>query len=145
MANRRTQIVNQIVNLLKTNLTGNSPYVTNIFDNAKNRQIFWDEVSDYPMLCVYSGAEVREYLPGDFQWAFLTVTIRYYVQDEDAKERLEELTDDIETVLANNNTLTLNNTDLCTDIRISSITDDEGLLNPLGVGEMILDIRYPID
>lgn len=143
--NRRTQITNQIVSLLKTNLTGESPYITNVFDNVLGKQIFWDEVADYPFICVYAGSETREYLPGDFKWAFLTVNIRIYVQDEESKERLEEAFEDIETVLDNNNTLTLSGTDLCTDIRLLSLADDEGLLSPLGVGEMTLEIRYPID
>jgi hypothetical protein len=142
--NRRQQIINEITNLLNTNLTGVSPYTTNIFDNAKNKQIFWDEVNDYPTICVYSGGETREYLPGDFKWSFLTVNIRIYVQHEESKERLEETFEDIEFVLDNNNTLTLNGDDLCTDIRILSISDDEGLLNPLGVGEMTLEVRYGV-
>lgn len=142
MANRRQQIVEQLVSLLKTNLNGNSPYTTNVFDNVKSKQIFWDDVNDYPSICVYSGTETREYLPGDFKWSFLTVNIRIYVEDEDSKDRLEDAFEDIETVLDNNNTLTIQGNDLCTDIRILSISDDEGLLNPLGVGEITLEIRY---
>ncbi len=144
MANQRMQIVDTIVDLLKTNLDGNTPYTSNIFDNVENRQKFWDEVESYPAICVYAGGEVREYLPNDFKWSFLTVNIRIYVEDEEAKLRLEEFFDDIETVLDNNNTLNVGGNDLCTDIRILSITDDEGLLHPLGVGEMTLEIRYGI-
>jgi hypothetical protein len=144
MANRRTQIVDELVRLFKVRLDGESPYITNLFENVKNRQVFWDEISDYPYVCVYAGSEVREYLPGDFKWAFLTVNIRIYVQDEDAKYRIEEIFDDIETVLDDNNTLTVNGTDLCTDIRILSLADDEGVLSPLGVGEITLEVRYGI-
>jgi len=142
MANRRQQIVTQLVNLLKTNLNGNTPYETNLFDNVFSKQIFWDEVGDYPTVCVYSGAESREYLPNDFKWSFLTVNIRIYVNDEDSKDKIEQIFDDIETVLDENNTLTLEGNDLCTDIRILSLADDEGLLAPLGVGEMTLEVRY---
>jgi len=92
----------------------------------------------------YAGSEVREYLPGGFKWAFLTVNIRVYVQDEDAKYRIEEIFDDIETVIDDNNTLTLEGNDLCTDIRILSLTDDEGVLSPLGVGEITLEVRYGV-
>lgn len=94
---------------------------------------------------MYHGGEVREYLPGNFKWSFLTVNIRIYVSDEFARERLEEIFDDIEVVLDSNNTLTLQGNDLCTDIRILSITDDEGVLNPIGVGEMTLEVRYGIE
>lgn len=144
MANKRTQIVDAIVDLLKENLTGDSPYITNVFQNVKNRQIFWDDVNDYPSICVYSGAETREYLPGDFKWAFLTVNIMIFVNDEDSKARLEEIFDDIEAILDNNNDLTVEGNDLSTDIRILSLSDDEGLLNPLGVGEITLETRYEV-
>jgi len=144
VANRRSEIVSAFVELFKTNLTGNSPYTTNVFDNVKDRQIFWDEVTDYPHICVYSGTEVREYLPNDFKWSFLTVNIRVFVDDEDATDRLEEIFEDIEMILDNNNTLNINGNDLCTDIRILSLSHDEGLLNPLGVGEITLEVRYGV-
>jgi hypothetical protein len=143
--NKRIQIANQIVSLLKTNLDGVSPFVANVYENVHNRQIFWDEVNDYPLICVYPGGETREYLPGNLKWAFLTINIRFYVNDEEAKERLEEIFDDIETVIDDNNTLTLQGNDLCTDIRLLSLADDEGLLNPLGAGEMTLEVRYGLE
>jgi argonaute-like protein implicated in RNA metabolism and viral defense len=144
VANKRTQIVNEIVRLLQVNLDGTSPVITNVYDNVKARQIFWDEVSDYPTICVYPAGEIREYLPGDFKWAFLTVNIRIYVNDEQAKDRLEEIFDDIEYVLDNNNDLVVDGNDLSTDIRILSLSDDEGLLNPIGVGEITLEVRYEV-
>lgn len=142
--NKRTQIILAIVDLIKTNLTGVSPYVSNLYENVKAKQIFWDEITDYPMLCVYAGGETREYLPGNFRWAFLTVNIRIYVNDEDAKDRLEEIFDDIEALIDANNNLTYNGNDLSTDVRILSLADDEGLLNPLGVGEITLEVRYEV-
>lgn len=144
MANKRRQITMAIANLIKDNLDGNSPYVSNVFDNVKDKQVFWDEVTDYPYICVYSGTETREYQASDFKWSFLTVTIRIYVQDEEAENRLEEIFDDIELLLDNNNDLTVNGNDLSTDIRILSLSHDEGLLNPLGVGEIILEVRYEV-
>lgn len=144
MANKRQQIVESLVDLFKTNLTGESPYITNVFENVKSKQIFWDDVADYPSMCIYSGGESREYLPGGFKWAFLTVNMRVYVNDEDAKDRIEEIFQDIELILDNNNSLTVNGNDLSTDVRILSLSDDEGLLNPLGVGEVILEIRYEV-
>lgn len=144
MANNRTKIVEAIVALFKTNLNGDSPYVSNVFDNVKAKQVFWDEINDYPAICVYSGGESREYLPGGFKWAFLNVNIRIYVNDEDAKDRIEEIFEDIELILDNNNELTLNGNDLSCDVRILSLSDDEGVLNPLGVGEITLEVRYEV-
>ena len=144
MANTRQQIVEEIARLLADNLNGESPYITNVFENVESKQVFWDEVNDYPSICVYTGPETREYLPGNFKWAYLTVNIRVYVDDEDAKGRLEEAFDDIEAVIDGNNYLTVDGNDLSTDIRLLSITDDEGLLNPLGVGEITLEVRYEV-
>lgn len=144
MANRRNQIIEEFVRLFKNNLNGNSPYITRSYDNVFPRLIFWDEVNDYPTICIYAGSETREYLPGDFKWAFLSVNIRFYVDGEDAKEQIENLFVDIETLLDANNTITINNFELCTDIRILSISDDEGLLSPKGVGEMVLEVRYEV-
>jgi hypothetical protein len=144
VANTRTQIISALVELFKDNLDGTSPYITNVFDNVKGKQIFWDEVTDFPSVCIFAGQETREYLPGDFKWAFLTVNIRVYVQDEEAKDRIEEIFDDIEVILDSNNDLTVNGNDLSTDLRILSLSDDEGLLNPLGVGEITLEVRYEV-
>lgn len=144
MANKRTQIVQTIADLISVNLDGTSPYITNMYNNVSDKQIFWDEVTDYPYICVYGGPETREYQSSAFKWAFLTVNIRIYVQDENAKDRIEEIFDDIEMLLDNNNDLTVNGNDLSTDIRILSLSDDEGLLNPLGVGEVILEVRYEV-
>ena len=144
MANKRQQIISALVELFKINLTGNSPYTTNLFENIKGKQIFWDEVNDYPSVCIYAGGEAREYLPGNFKWAFLTVNIRIYVDDENAHDRLEEIFEDIEVILDSNNDLTVNGNDLSTDIRILSFNDDEGLFNPLGVGEITLEVRYEV-
>jgi len=144
VANTRQQIVSALVDLFKTNLNGNSPYTTNIFENAYNKQIFWDEVEDYPTICVYSGTETREYQPGGFKWAFLSVNIRIYVNEEDAKSKIEEVFDDIESLIDDNNNLTVDGNDLSTEIRILSLSDDEGLLSPLGVGEIDLEVRYVV-
>jgi len=144
VANKRQQIIMALVNLFKDNLTGNSPYITNVFENVKGKQVFWDEIDDYPSICIYASGEIREYLPGNFKWAFLTVNIMIYINDENAHDRLEEVFDDIEAILDNNNDLTVNGNDLSTDIRILSLSDDEGLLNPLGVGEITLEVRYEV-
>jgi hypothetical protein len=144
MANKRNQISTQIANLLRENLDGQSPFVSNLYDNVKDKQVFWDDITDYPTVCVYPGSETREYHPGDFKWAFVLINVRIYVQDENAKERLEEIFNDIETVMDSNSYLTVDGNPLCVDIRLQSITDDEGILHPQGVGEMTFEVRYEV-
>lgn len=143
-SNRRSRIITAIVELLKTNLTGQSPYETNLYGNVFGKQIFWDEVTDYPTVCVYSGPETREYQASDFKWGFLTVYMRIYVNDEDSKNILEIAFEDIENLIEDNNNLLYETIDLSTDIRLLSISDDEGLLNPLGVGELTFEVRYEV-
>ncbi len=144
MANKRQQIVDGFVSLFTDNFDGTSPYTTNLFSNVIGKQVFWDEVNDYPTVCVYAGTETREYLPGGFKWGFLIIDIRIYVNDENSKDRIEEIFEDMESILDDNNTLTVSGNDLCTDIRILSLTDDQGMLSPLGVGEITLEVRYEV-
>lgn len=144
MANRRRQIIRQLVQLFKDNLTGESPYITNLYENVKGNQVFWDEVNDYPTVCIYAGGETREYLPGDFKWSFLNINIRIYIEDENSEDRLEEIFEDIEYLLDNNNNLEVDGNDLSTDIRILSLSHDEGVFKPLGVGEIVLEVRYEV-
>lgn len=144
MANKRKQIVDGLVDLFTDNFDGTTPYITNLFSNVKSKQVFWDEINDYPTVCVYAGPETREYLPGGFKWGFLTIDIRIYVKDENSKDRIEEIFEDMESIIDDNNTLTVSGNDLCTDIRILSLTDDQGLLSPLGVGEITLEVRYEV-
>ena len=59
---------------------------------------------------------------------------------------IEELLEDVETVIEENSQLTYkdrNNADQHThQITVVSIDTDEGVLEPLGVGEMLIEVRY---
>jgi hypothetical protein len=142
---RRTSIVKALTEKLK-GINGSAPYKSNLFDNAYAKLKFWDECVDFPTLFITPGSETREYLPGDFRWGFLGVCIKVYVKGEDAQEQLENLLEDIEVCVDANRVLvydTDNNYET-TEILITSITTDEGLLAPYGVGEINLHVRYPI-
>ena len=94
------------------------------------------------------GNEQREYLPGDFKWGFLNISVKVYVRSEDeSQEQLEALLADIETFVDANRVLKYNVDDPSletTEILIQSITTDEGLLAPYGVGEINLEVRYAL-
>jgi|19_taG_2_1085344.scaffolds.fasta_scaffold00206_10 hypothetical protein len=140
MATQRQNIVAQIVTELK-DIDGVSPYIgPDLVDHVYPTSIFWDEVDNFPTISVTSGTETREYLSGGFKWGFLTINIQIYVKSNTPKDDLENIFSDIESVLDANNNLG----GLCTDIRILSLNDDEGLLHPLGVGEMTLQVQYSI-
>ena len=54
--------------------------------------------------------------------------------------------EDVETVVEDNSRLTYtdkaNNVHYTQQITVVSITTDEGVLEPLGVGEMLVEVRY---
>ena len=146
MRTRRTKILTALVDLIKQ-INGNSPYDSNLYNQVHEKLIFWDEVNEYPTVCLNAGTETREYQTASVNWGFLEITIRIYVKsEENSQTELENIFGDIEHLLYSNNNLRFgdNDEEVCTDIRIISISDDEGLLAPLGVGEMVLEIQYPI-
>ena len=143
---RRTSIVKSIAEKLKI-IEGISPYKTNLFSNSFAKLKFWDEVNDFPAVYVVAGSESREYHPAGFAWGFLNISLKVYCKGEESQTTLEELLEDIELVL--DNTLGVivydsTNNYGTSEISITSITTDEGLLAPYAVGEMNLLIRYQI-
>ena len=142
---KRLGIVSALAEKLKE-IDGNGEFNTDIYGNVHPRLKFWDEVSQFPALHLNAGSETRDYQAAGYKDRFLSVTIRVYVQAEDSVEALEELLEDIETVIETNSRLEYkdrrgvsHNTH---QISIISIDTDEGVLEPLGVGEILLEVRY---
>jgi hypothetical protein len=77
---------------------------------------------------------------------FLSITLRCYVNTEDAADALDELMEDVETVIEDNSALSYTDkrgvSQKTQQITIVSIDTDEGVLEPLGVGEMLIEVRY---
>ena len=107
---------------------------------------FWDEVEEFPAIHLNAGSETREYQGGGYKDRFLNVTVRCYVNEEDAVSALDELLEDVETVLEENSRLKYNDRNgleqFTQQITIVSIDTDEGVLDPLGVGEILIEVRY---
>jgi hypothetical protein len=142
---KRTSILKALIEKFKL-IDGNAPYNINIFNNAYPIIKFWDEVNDFP--CVYgsTGSETRDYLPGNFTWAYLGISLKIYCKGENAQQQLELLLEDIETVVNANRELVYDavNNHETTEILVVSITTDEGLLAPYAVGELNLQVRYQL-
>lgn len=142
---RRMAIVTALENKLKE-INGNTPYRTNLNNNVLPKLLFWDEITDFPAVHVSAGAESRQYQGGGYKDRFLSVTIRVYVNEENAVFALEKLFEDIETVIENNSRLEYLDQDgltQCThQISVLSLDSDEGALDPLGVGEIVCEVRY---
>jgi len=142
---RRLGIIEALVNKLK-DINGSGAFLSNVNENVSPRLKFWDEVEEFPAIHLNAGSETREYQGGGYKDRFLSVTVRCYVQSEDAVLALDELLEDVETVLEENSKLTYkdrNNADQYTQqITIVSIDTDEGVLEPMGVGEMLIEVHY---
>lgn len=142
----RKRIANALTDKLKE-IDGNHPFNANVFDNVHSRMVFLDEIEQYPKVCVVAGDEVRQYQPGGFKWRLLTVTIRAYVEDaNDPQEVLSLLLEDLERVVDDNDILVYDDTVSpnlqTTSCTIQSISTDEGVISPLGIGEMVVEVRY---
>ena len=142
---RRQGIVNALVTKLKQ-INGSGAYHTNLEENVSPRLKFWDEVEEFPTVHLNAGIETREYLTGGVKNRYMTVTLRCYVNEEDAVDALDALLEDVETVLEDNSGMTytdkLGVTQTIQQITIFSIETDEGVLEPLGVGEVTIEVRY---
>jgi hypothetical protein len=142
---KRTSILKALSTKLIEALDG-TQYQSNIYGNAFPKLKFWDEVSNFSSIYMSPGSEQREYMPSAFTWAYLGISLKLYCKGEDAQEQLEQLLEDVESVIDANRVLvydTVNNYET-TEILISSITTDEGLLAPYAVGEINLQVRYAL-
>ena len=142
---RRTSIVKALAEKLKV-IDGSTPYKSNLYEHSYPKLRFWDEVSDFPAVFVVAGSEAREYHPSAFTWGFLNISLKVYTKGEDAQQLLEDLLEDIENVIDANRVLAydVEKGYETTEILISGITTDEGLLAPYAVGEINLQVRYSI-
>jgi hypothetical protein len=142
---RRLGIVNALVDQLK-NINGAGAYLSDVNENVSPRLKFWDEVEEFPAIHLNAGSETREYQAGGYKDRFLSITLRCYVQAEDAVLALDELLEDVETVLEDNSRLPYldrtQTTQYTHQITIVSVDTDEGVLEPLGVGEILIEVRY---
>ena len=140
----RSKIADKLVELLKT-IDGPPTWNTNLYKEIYKQMKFWDEVDNYPSLFVNVGPEAREYLPGGMKWGYLSITVRIYVEEEDPESALEDIFEDIEKIVDENGHLEYETNKQIEDMKIMSITTDEGLLAPIGVGEITLQIMYGLD
>lgn len=142
---RRSSIIEALTNKLKT-ISLTNGFSTDLGEQAFSRMKFWDEISEFPCICLVAGPESIVHQGAGLKDRYLDVTLRAYVNEEDSILALEKLLEDVEIILDNNGRLayedssgTLNYT---RDIIITLIDTDQGALAPLGVGEMTLQVKY---
>ena len=142
---RRTNIAEALATKLK-DIDGSGAFLSDVANNVHPQLKFWDEVEDFPAIHLNAGSETREYQAGGYKDRFLSITVRCYVNEEDAQQALNSLMEDVETVIEENSNLQYfdkqNNEFNCQQITVISIDTDEGVLEPLGIGEMLIEVRY---
>ena len=142
---RRQSIVSALVTKLKL-INGTGSYLTNVYNNVHPRLKFWDEVEEFPAIHLNAGSESREYQGGGYKDRFLSITVRLYINEEDAVDALDKLIEDVETSLEVNSRRAYTDRQGATQhtqqISIISIYTDEGVLEPYGVGEILIEVRY---
>ena len=144
-SSKRSNIVEALATKLK-DIDGSGAFLSDVANNVHPQLKFWDEVEDFPAIHLNAGSESREYQGGGYKDRFLSVTVRCYVNEDDAQSALNALMEDVETVIEENSNLQYfdkqNNEFNCQQITVVSIDTDEGVLEPLGVGELLIEVRY---
>lgn len=142
---RRSSIVEALADKLKTISLANG-YSTDLGEQVFPRMKFWDEIQEFPCLCLVAGSESIVHQGGGYKDRYMDIVLRAYVNDEDSIVTLEKLLEDVEIILDNNGRLAYvdssGNVGHTRDIIITNIDTDQGALVPLGVGEMTLQVKY---
>jgi len=141
---RRAGITTALAEAL-SKIDGRGLYKQSVAETSP-RLKFWDEVEEFPAIHLNAGSETRQYQTGGYKDRVLNVTVRCYVNQEDSVAALDELLEDVETVLEENSQLLYHDRNGLEQhthqITIISIDTDEGVLDPLGVGEILIEVRY---
>jgi hypothetical protein len=141
---RRMAIVRALADEI-AKIDGSGEYRTAV-SSVSPRLKFWDEIEEFPAVHLSPGAETRQYQGGGYKDRFMTVTVRCYVREENPLDGLEALLEDVETVIEQNSRLAYFDSNgaqqYTQQITIVGIDTDEGALEPHGVGEIQLEVRY---
>ena len=143
---RRRDIANFLVGELKkidggvSTFDSSYTYQVNLFDNVFRRLKFLDEINDFPSVYLQAGTEDRVYQSKGLTTSTLDLMIRVYVNTEDAVETLESTMQDIEFVIYNMDTEKYG----MMDVQVATMSTDEGLLDPYGIGEVGVTVQYDV-
>ena len=143
---RRRDIANFLVGELKkidggvSTFDSSYTYQVNLFDNVFRRLKLLDEINDFPSVYLQAGTENRIYDSKGLTTSTLDFMLRVYVHTETAVEELESTMQDIEFVIYNMDTEKYG----MMDVQVSTMSTDEGLLDPYGIGEVGVTVQYDV-
>lgn len=132
-------------------INGSAPYVENLYGNVINKVTHFEDIQNFPTVGITPGPESRVDQPSNFTLCYVDIYIRIYVKNNnDAQAELERIISDIETYVDDNQRLQYSvdtplggsDTDFTISNSIASIATDEGLLEPLALGEIVLQVEY---
>lgn len=145
---KRKEIANYMVEKLKlingtfSIFNSNYKYLSDISHNVERRLKFIDEINDFPHVSIQLAEESRIYNTDQFVEAELPLVVRIYVKSGSPQEDLENIAQDIEHVIYSlSNELSIG----ITDITIDDITNDNGVIEPFGIGEIFLTVFYQLE
>jgi len=141
---RRSAIAHAIGEQIRK-IDGTGDWTSNIFTNVIFKQPFLANINDFPTVVVVPGEEVRQIEAAGFKWGILNIIIRVFITDEDDTiANLEPILYDIERVIDSVGVIEYSPGLITQDMRVLSIITDEGILSPLGIGEISVQVRYDI-
>jgi len=142
---RRYAIVNALVDLFKK-IDGTGRYTSNLTNNVFNKLKFFEDVSDFPAVCVTASNETRDYQGAGYRDRYLDIRIMIFIHEENPLYKCEGVLEDLETLIEDNGRLAYidrqGNTQYTHDITVLSISTDEGTLDPISIGEMSIRVHY---
>lgn len=142
---RRSSIVLALVEAVK-GINGSSDYTSNLNGQVYPVLKFFDDVKEFPAVCIFAGQEFRTYQSGGYKDRYLEVRVNIFVREENPLIKCDNILEDIETLVESNGRLAYKdkqgNTQYTHDITVLSMGTDEGTLDPISIGEMSLRVHY---
>ena len=143
---RRRDIINYLISQLKlidgTVSAYGYTFKTNLSQNVYKGLKYIDQINDFPSVYVQAGEETYRYNSKTNTEAFMTIMVRIYAYEEHSLYKLEDLVDDVTHALER---IKYDQSHKIISAEIVSIDTDSGLLDPYGLGEIMIAVQYDVD
>jgi hypothetical protein len=117
----------------------------NYLDNAiahVYRGFRWlDQINDFPTICYSVQSSTLDHIGANDRYYALDITLRVYVRGEDSQALIDQMLLDVERTTENFRDVSSPSLEVV-DARVNSVSSDEGLMSPNGVGDMSITISY---
>ena len=103
-----------------------------------------DEINDWPYITFTPSSESRQHYGANLRWGTTLIQLRGYTYDTsiDAMTAAEQLARDIEQIV---DAFRLAHTTLnVVQMRVQSITTDEGVMEPYGIADLSINLTYEV-